>query len=224
MCGRFSLGTSATTLAAQFDLAALPGWRPRYNIAPTQPAPTVVIPSTHPGRQFTLHHWGLVPPWATDPGIGARLINARAETVATRPAFRKAFRERRCLILADGFSEWQRQGRRKQPFYFRLRDGRPFAFAGLWEHWEAPGGGARDSCTLLTTTANPVVGAIHDRMPVILAPENYALWLDPAVQAADRLQPLLHPYPAEEMLAYPVSTEVNNPGNDIPECIEPLAK
>jgi putative SOS response-associated peptidase YedK len=224
MCGRFSLGTSATTLAAQFDLADLPAWTPRYNIAPTQPVATVVRQSGDVPRAFKVDRWGLVPPWAKDPGIGARLINARAETVATKPAFRKAFRERRCLILADGFYEWQRQGRRKQPFYFRLRDGRPFAFAGLWEHWDDPEGGARDSCTILTTTANLVVGAIHNRMPVILAPQDYALWLDPAVQAADRLQPLLHPYPAEEMLAYPVSLRVNNPGNDSPECIEPLAE
>ncbi|MGD0265648.1 MAG: SOS response-associated peptidase [Candidatus Methylomirabilota bacterium] len=132
MCGRFSLGASATTLAAQFDLADLPAWSPHYNFAPAQVVPTLLRPAPDSGRQFRLLHWGLIPSWAEDPRIGNRLINARAETVATKPIFRRAFRERRCLILADGFYQWQRQDRRRQPFYIRLRDGRPFAFAGLW--------------------------------------------------------------------------------------------
>lgn len=223
MCGRFSLGTPATTLAAQFELFEVPAWVPRYNIAPTQQAPTVVRATLHPARQFTLHRWGLIPPWAKDPGIGSQLINARAETVATKPAFRKAFRERRCLILADGFYEWQRLGRHKQPFYIRMRDGWPFAFAGLREHWEGSEGVAIDSCTILTTTANELVGTLHERMPVILTPEDFGLWLDPGVQEIERLQSLLRPYPSEEMTAYPVSTRVNNPTNDSPECVEPTA-
>jgi putative SOS response-associated peptidase YedK len=132
MCGRFGLGASATTLAAQFDLADLPAWSPHYNFAPAQVVPTLLRPAPDSGRQFRLLHWGLIPSWAEDPRIGNRLINARAETVATKPIFRRAFRERRCLILADGFYQWQRQDRRRQPFYIRLRDGRPFAFAGLW--------------------------------------------------------------------------------------------
>jgi len=223
MCGRFSLGASATTLAAQFDLADLPAWTPRYNIAPAQEVLSVIRTPDDPRRHSRLHRWGLVPSWAKDPGIGNRMINARAETVAIKPAFRHAFRERRCLVLADGLYEWQSQGRRKQPFYIRLRDGRPFAFAGLWEHCESPEGAALDSCTLLTTTPNDRLRPLHDRMPVILAPEDYDLWLDLSVQEVERLQSLLRPYPAEEMTAFPVSTRVNNPANDSPECTERLA-
>jgi putative SOS response-associated peptidase YedK len=223
MCGRFSLGTPATTLVAQFDLLEIPLWKPRYNIARTQDVLVVVRDPAHLHRQARRHRWGLIPPWANDPGIGSRMINARAETVATKPAFRKALKERRCLLLADGFYERQRQGGRKQPFYIRLRDGRPFAFAGLWEHWERPDVPPLDTCTILTTTSNDLVGGIHHRMPVILAPGDYDLWLDPGIQEVQRPQPLLCPYPAEEMTADPVSTRANNPANDSPECLEPVA-
>jgi putative SOS response-associated peptidase YedK len=222
MCGRFTLGATAATLAAQFDLANVPTWTPRYNIAPTQEVLVVLQPSPQANREARLHRWGLIPPWAKDPSIGNRMINARAETVATKPAFRRAFKERRCLLLADGLYEWQRQERRKQPFYIRLRDGRPFAFAGLWEHWEGSEGMAIQSCTILTTTSNEVVGRIHDRMPVILSPTDYDRWLDPSIQEPAVLQTLLRPYPADEMMAYPVSTRVNNPANDSPECVELL--
>ena len=222
MCGRFTLGATAATLAAQFDLANVPTWTPRYNIAPTQEVLVVLQPSPQANREARLHRWGLIPPWAKDPSIGNRMINARAETVATKPAFRRAFKERRCLLLADGLYEWQRQERRKQPFYIRLRDGRPFAFAGLWEHWEGCEGMAIQSCTILTTTSNEVVGRIHDRMPVILSPTDYDRWLDPSIQEPAVLQTLLRPYPADEMTAYPVSTRVNNPANDSPECVELL--
>ena len=222
MCGRFTLGATAATLAAQFDLANVPTWTPRYNIAPTQEVLVVLQPSPQANREARLHRWGLIPPWAKDPSIGNRMINARAETVATKPAFRRAFKERRCLLLADGLYEWQRQERRKQPFYIRLRDGRPFAFAGLWEHWEGSEGMAIQSCTILTTTSNEVVGRIHDRMPVILSPTDYDRWLDPSIQEPAVLQPLLRPYPADELMAYPVSTRVNNPANDSPECVELL--
>ena len=222
MCGRFTLGATAATLAAQFDLATVPTWTPRYNIAPTQEVLVVLQPSPQANREARLHRWGLIPPWAKDPSIGNRMINARAETVATKPAFRRAFKERRCLLLADGLYEWQRQERRKQPFYIRLRDGRPFAFAGLWEHWEGSEGMAIQSCTILTTTSNEVVGRIHDRMPVILNPTDYDRWLDPSIQEPAVLQTLLRPYPADEMMAYPVSTRVNNPANDSPECVELL--
>ncbi len=150
------------------------------------------------------------------------MINAQAETAATKPAFRAAFRKRRCLILADEFYEWKKEGRHKQPFHIRLRDRRPFAFAGLWEHWDKGEGAAIDSCTILTTTPNDLLRSLHHRMAVILAPEAYDLWLDPAIQEVKRLQPLLRPYPAEAMTAYPVSTRVNNPVNDLPECIAPL--
>jgi putative SOS response-associated peptidase YedK len=222
MCGRFTLGATAATLAAQFDLANVPTWTPRYNIAPTQEVLVVLQPSPQANREARLHRWGLIPPWAKDPSIGNRMINARAETVATKPAFRRAFKERRCLLLADGLYEWQRQERRKQPFYIRLRDGRPFAFAGLWEHWEGSEGMAIQSCTILTTTSNEVVGRIHDRMPVILNPTDYDRWLDPSIQEPAVLKPLLRPYSADEMMAYPVSTRVNNPANDSPECVELL--
>ncbi len=152
------------------------------------------------------------------------MINAQAETAATKPAFRAAFRKRRCLILADGFYEWKKEGRRKQPFHIRLGDGRPFAFAGLWEHWEGAEGKAIDFCTILTTTPNDLLRPLHHRMAVIMAPSDYDLWLDPAIQEVERLQPLLHPYPAEDMMAYPVSTRVNNPANDHPECVEPIQR
>ena len=224
MCGRFTLGATAATLAAQFDLANVPTWTPRYNIAPTQEVLVVLQPSPQANQEARLHRWGLIPPWAKDPSIGNRMINARAETVATKPAFRRAFKERRCLLLADGLYEWQRQERRKQPFYIRLRDGRPFAFAGLWEHWEGSEGMAIQSCAILTTTSNEVVGRIHDRMPVILSPTDYDRWLDPSIQEPAVLQTLLRPYPADEMTAYPVSTLVNSPANDNPGCIEPLPR
>ncbi len=220
MCGRFSLGTSATTLAAQFQLFETPAWTPRYNIAPTRDVLTVLKKPETPDRQARLLRWGLIPQWAEGPAVGSRMINARAETVATKPAFRRAFRERRCLVLADGFYEWQKQDRRKQPYFIRLRDERPFAFAGLWERWVPQDGQPIDSCTILTTVANDLIQPLHVRMPVIVAATDYETWLSPATQDLDRLHPLLRPYPAEEMIAYPVSTQVNNPANDTPECTE----
>ncbi len=222
MCGRFSLGASATTLVAQFDLFEAPAWTPRYNIAPTQEVLVVVKDPATASRQARRHRWGLIPSWAKDPAIGNQMINAQAETAATKPAFRVAFKKRRCLILADGFFEWKKENRHKQPYYIRLDDGRPFAFAGLWEHWEGPEGKAIDSCTILTATPNDLLRPLHHRMAVILPSSAYDRWLDPSIQEADRLQPLLQPYPSEEMTAYPVSTVVNNPANDTPRCTEPL--
>jgi putative SOS response-associated peptidase YedK len=165
--------------------------------------------------------WGLIPSWAKDPAMGAKLINARAETVAEKPSFRSAFRHRRCLVVADGFYEWQKQEGKKQPFYFRLQDGQPFAFAGLWESWKDPNGEVVDSCTILTTEANQLMQPIHDRMPVILASQDYDLWLDPTVQS-EQLQNLLQPFPSEAMVSYPVSTKVNKPTNDTPELVNSL--
>jgi putative SOS response-associated peptidase YedK len=222
MCGRFTLSASATDLVQQFELAGLPAWSPRYNIAPTQEVLTVLKVPEAPDRQARLLRWGLIPPWAEGPAAASRMINARAETVATKPAFRRAFKERRCLLLADGFYEWQRQERRKQPYYIRLRDSRPFAFAGLWERWAPQDGQPIDSCTIITTVANDRVRPLHLRMPVILPPADCDVWLDPSVQEAERLQPLLRPYPAEEIEAYTVSTRVNNTANDTPGCIERL--
>jgi putative SOS response-associated peptidase YedK len=152
------------------------------------------------------------------------LINAQAEAAATKPAFRASFRKRRCLILADGFYEWKREGRRKQPFHIRLLDGRPFAFAGLWEHWEGPEGKVIESCTILTASPNEVLRPLHHRMAVILPSVDYDLWLDSSVQEVERLQPVLRPYPAEQMTAYPVSAVVNYPANDSPSCTEPLGQ
>jgi putative SOS response-associated peptidase YedK len=222
MCGRFTLRTSGKAVADFFGLSEIPELPARFNIAPTQPVPAVRVSQDDGGRELALLRWGLIPGWAADPIIGNRMINARADTVATKPAYRQAFRQRRCLIVADGFYEWKKLNGKKQPYYIRLQDDRPFAFAGLWERWNR-GDAPIDSCTILTTDANELVGSIHDRMPVILNPADYDLWLDPGVQDAKRLEPLLGPYTGEAMMAWPVSTLVNNPKADEPRCIEPMA-
>lgn len=226
MCGRFTLTQSAKGLAEHFLLDEEFPLVPGYNIAPTQPVPVIRAGKTTK-REFDYLYWGLIPSWSKDPTIGARMINARSETVAEKPSFRTAFKRRRCLIAADGFYEWQQSspkktGAKKQPFYFQLQEHQPFGFAGLWEYWHSPDGGEIESCVILTTAANEQMQPIHDRMPVILSPDDYDLWLDPAVQSPDRLFPLLSPYPAEQMRHYPVSTQVNNPGHDSPDCIVPL--
>lgn len=220
MCGRFTLSQSAEAIASVFQLNQVPTLEPRYNIAPTQPVATVLQTSAHE-RQFQLLRWGLIPAWAKDATMGSRLINARAETVAEKPSFRSAFRHRRCLVIADGFYEWRRQDGKKQPFYFRMQNQQPFAFAGLWEHWQDPKGEAINSCTILTTEANELLQQIHERMPVILNPKDYNLWLDPTVQP-EQLQQLLQPYSSTAMTSYPVSTKVNKPTNDTPELINSL--
>jgi putative SOS response-associated peptidase YedK len=168
---------------------------------------------------LALLRWGLIPPWATDPGIGNRLLNARAETVADKPSFRSAFRQRRCLIPASGFYEWQQAGRRKQPYFIRPRDGRLFALAGLWERWQGPDGTV-ETCAVLTTGANELMRPLHERMPVILGPESDGLWLDP-LTPADALRGLLVPYPAERMEACPVGPRVADPRHEGPRCLEP---
>ncbi|WP_256478610.1 SOS response-associated peptidase [Chroococcidiopsis sp. CCMEE 29] len=219
MCGRFTLSQSAEAIASVFQLDEVPILEPRYNIAPTQLVPTVLQKPEQRKRQLQMLRWGLIPAWAKDPAMGARLINARAETVTEKPSFRSAFRHRRCLVIADGFYEWQRQNGKKQPFYFRMHNAQPFAFAGLWERWQDPNGEIVETCTILTTDANELLRPIHDRMPVILDPKDYDLWLDPAVENSESLQQILHPYSSEAMTSYAVSTKVNNPGNDTPECI-----
>ena len=242
MCGRYSL-TKLENLLRQFAfLRFFPGPvpvpeppdRPRYNIAPTQPV--LVIANNHPDR---LEHfrWGLIPSWAKDASIGSRLINARAETLATKPAFRTALRRRRCLVPADGFFEWRvepvqaqgrpvrqaqgKPGKTKTPMYIRLKGGGLFAFAGLWDVWHSPDGSEIPSCTLITGEPNELVKPIHDRMPVILPKEAYGQWLNPKEQEPAALTELLQPYPASKMEAYPVSRAVNSPKNDSPACIEP---
>lgn len=222
MCGRFTLRAPPSVVAAQFGLFETPAWAPRFNIAPTQPVIAIRCLATGAGqRQAVWLRWGLVPHWAEDPKIGNRLINARSETVATKPAFRMALRRRRCLVLADGFYEWKKEGSVRQPSFIRFRDDRVFAFAALWDAWEGAEHGAVESCTLLTTQPNAVVAPLHDRMPVILPPEHYAIWLDPAIEDPGRLLPLLGPYPPDEMEAYAVTRRVNNPAWDDPQCAQP---
>jgi len=222
MCGRFTLSTSTQTLVRLFELTDVPEIEVRYNIAPTQEIPAVRVSRGKAARELVRLQWGLVPAWAKDPAMGSKLINARSETVIEKPSFRAAFKSRRCLIPADGFYEWGQVEGRKQPFYFRRRDGQPFAFAGLWEHWEDEQQRSIDSCTILTTSANDVVRPVHERMPVILAPEDFALWLDPTVRDTEQLQALLRPYPADQIVAYPVGTAVNSARHDAADCIEPL--
>jgi putative SOS response-associated peptidase YedK len=222
MCGRFTLTTPIPVLAEWFLFPEAAPQPARYNIAPTQAIAAVRATADAGKRELCFLRWGLIPSWADDPAIGNRLINARSETAANKPSFRSAFRQRRCLILADGFYEWQKLGTRKQPYYFRMREGKPFAFAGLWERWEKDGT-AVESCTILTTSANDLLRSVHERMPVILAPADYEQWLDPAVRQPEELQPLLRAFPAEAMTAYPVGLVVNNPRNETPQCIEPAA-
>jgi putative SOS response-associated peptidase YedK len=167
--------------------------------------------------------WGLIPAWTKDLKKAREPINAKAETVADLPSFRDAFRRRRCLIPADGFYEWKQEGGRKQPVYIRMKDGEPFAFAGLWEHWEGQDGHVIESCTLLTTEPNELLAQVHTRMPVILDPTDYNQWLDPDVQEVTDLKPVLHPYPPDQMTYYPVNLRVNNPRNDDRLCVEPLS-
>jgi putative SOS response-associated peptidase YedK len=225
MCGRFALIDSGEAIAETFELSQAPVVAPRYNIAPTQPVAAVrMTPHRTQGeqqRELALLHWGLIPSWAKDPTMGSRLINARSETAAEKPSFRAAYKYRRCLVPASGFYEWQKVNGRKQPYFIHLQQEGPFAIAGLWEHWQGADGSEIESVTLLTTQANELVQPIHDRMPVIIAPADYALWLDTAVQHPGEIQPLLRPYPAEEMAAYAVSTVVNNPRNEGKACIVP---
>ncbi|MBN2130541.1 MAG: SOS response-associated peptidase, partial [Sedimentisphaerales bacterium] len=219
MCGRFTLRAPASVVAEQFAVFAMPPFTPRFNIAPTQPAPVVRMA---PHRECVALRWGLIPGWAKDPAIGARLINARAETAAAKPAFRASMRRRRCLVVADGFYEWRRQGKAKQPYFIHLRDDRPFGFAGLWESWEGAAEGPLETCTILTTEANSLIAPLHDRMPVILPPDAYEAWLDSAVADPGRLAPLLRPYAGDEMAAYPVSPYVNSPAHEGEKCVEPV--
>jgi putative SOS response-associated peptidase YedK len=222
MCGRFLLFTSGADLAEWLGLSEVPDLPPRYNIAPTQPV-VAVRAGPGDGRELVRLRWGLVPPWSTDLAIGNRLINARAETAADKPSFRAAFRQRRCLVSASGYYEWQGRAGNKQPIHFRLREGRAFAFAGLWERWQDPVGEVVESCAILTTEANDLVRQAHDRMPVIMDPDAFGLWLDPAVRDPAALGLLLRPYPAEAMLACPVGSWVNNPRNEGLACLAPPA-
>jgi len=221
MCGRYTLRTPVEKLAEEFGLedssVDLP---PNYNVAPTQGVAAVLAENGH--RRLEVLRWGLIPPWADDPQIGSRMINARAETAHEKPSFRRAFRERRCLIPADGFYEWKRTNGTKQPYYIHMKEGRPFAFAGLWESWREEDGPEVRSCAILTTRPNALASEIHDRMPVILPAGSREAWLDPEAEKEELLA-LLEPYPEDEMETYPVSRYVNSPQNNDPRCVEPAA-
>ena len=217
MCGRFTLRTPASVLVRQFAVDAGLQLPLRYNIAPTQQVP--VVRAVDGARQLAMTKWGLIPSWADDPKIGYSLINARSETAATKPSFRAAIKSRRCLIPADGFFEWKKDGKKKLPIYFRRQDDQPFAFAGLWERW-SKGAEPVESCTILTTSANELVRPFHDRMPVILSPNDYNAWLDPQTTDATNLTYLFVPFPIEELTAYPVNSVVNNARHEGADCIE----
>lgn len=221
MCGRYAQRTDAKKLAKEFKVAEVPSVEPRYNIAPTQEV--LAVSETGDGREMRFFKWGLVPSWAKDTSMGARLINARSETVAEKPSFRQAFKQRRCIIPADGFYEWQRSEGSKRPFFFRMRDERPFGFAGLWERWEGEDGRVINSCAILTTEANEVLRPVHDRMPVILHPDDYELWLDGDSRKLDLVKEMLRPYPAEEMTGYSVGVSVNSPRSQGARLIERAA-
>jgi putative SOS response-associated peptidase YedK len=222
MCGRFTQTFSSSDIAKAFNLARVPPLEPKYNIAPTQQVATILRSDPSSTREFRWLRWGLIPSWAKDSKMGAKLINARAESVAQKPSFRSAFRHSRCLIIADGFYEWQQQEERKQPFYIHQIDRLPFAFAGLFSTWQPKDGENISTCTIITTEANEIMQPIHKRMPVILEFTDYDLWLDPTVQQPELLQPLLQPLNSDKLKAYPVSTIVNNPRHDTPECLKSL--
>lgn len=221
MCGRFTLTIDPAELREAFADYSFPDqFAPRFNIAPTQP---ILAISNDARNRADFFIWGLIPSWAKDPSIGSRLINARAETLAEKPAFRGSYKYKRCLILADGFYEWQAQpsGKTKIPYFIFTRDHHPFAFAGLWDEWHSPDGGSIRTATIITTSPNELMAKLHNRMPVILSPRDYAQWLDSASRSSESLAALLKPYPAEEMSAHPVSTLVNSPSNDRAELIIP---
>ena len=219
MCGRFALAVPGKNLATHFQMDSIPDLAPRYNIAPTQTVPAVIRAGSGE-RALGMYRWGLIPFWADDMSIGPRLINARAETAAEKPAFRAAFRRQRCLIPVTGFYEWTREKTGKQPYYFHRQDGGLFAFAGLWELWEKDAEPVL-SCTILTTGPNEVMRPVHDRMPVIVSPENYEAWLDPGT-LPDAAQAILVPAAEDALTVYSVGTEVNSPRTDHPGLIEPL--
>ena len=221
MCGRYRLSRKKQILDDHFStVSGNEDWNPRYNIAPTQVVPVIRQNPRDPMRELSLFRWGLIPSWASDPKIATRMINARSETVTTKPAFKDAVRLRRCLIPADGFYEWKKTGKAKQPFCFEVNEGDLFAFAGIWDCWWSPTLEPVQTCTILTTLPNAVTSCVHDRMPVILDPADYDLWLDPGMKDEAEVCRLLRPYSAQSMRSYPVSERINNVLNDDKECSE----
>jgi putative SOS response-associated peptidase YedK len=222
MCGRYRLSRRKQVIEEYFGSAPWDDdWSPRYNIAPTQPVPVIRQNPKKPVRELSLMRWGLIPSWAKDSSAAAKMINARSETAVTKPAFRDPIRLRRCLIPADGFFEWKRTAKSKQPYCFEVNNGELFAFAGVWDRWKDPSGGWIKTFSILTITPNAVTSAVHDRMPVILDPESYDLWLDPGMQNVAAISELLKPYHTSRMRSYPVSTRVNYVANDDEECSRP---
>lgn len=222
MCARYSLHQSNALIADLFDLQWEPELQPRYNIAPTTQVPAVIEKDGK--RELDFFKWGLVPSWAKDPSVGVKMINARSETASEKPSFRSAFKHRRCLIVADGFFEWHTENGKKQPYYLSMKDGKPFAFAGLWETWRPVDDNDQElrTCTILTCGPNTLLKPIHDRMPVILPPESYDTWLDPEFDQIDALNALMVPFDAATMQMYPVTTKVGNPRYDSAENVVPV--
>src|SRR3984885_8215815 len=223
MCGRYRLSRRKQIIEEHFDsISGEEDWSPRYNIAPTQPIPVIRQNPKEPIRELSLMRWGLIPSWASNPSGAAQMINARSETVATKPAFRDALKSRRCMIPADGFYEWMRTGKARQPYCFEVNEGKLFAFAGLWDRWKDPSGQWVKSCSILTTSPNAVTSALHDRMPVILNPDCFDLWLDPGMHDVRVVFDMLKPFDARLMRSYPVSSRVNHVANDDGACSTPV--
>jgi putative SOS response-associated peptidase YedK len=217
MCGRFTFDIPLEVLVEIFGLKEVMAVRSSYNIAPTQQVAVVRQVSDH--NSLVPMKWGLVPHWAKDPAIGSQMINARAETVAEKPSFRHAIKYHRCIVPASGFFDWKHEGKSKQPYYFRMKNGRPFGFAGIWEEWKAPDGSLLDTFSILTTTANDLVATVHERMPVILPPEEYGTWLNKHLTDPEELKQFYEPFPAALLDAYQVSDRVNTVRNNGPENI-----
>ena len=223
MCGRYRLSRRKQVVEEYFDTAPWDyDWSPRYNIAPTQPVPVIRQHPKESFRQLSLMKWGLIPHWAKDPSISASTINAKSETAATKPAFRDPLKFRRCLIAASGFYEWKRTGTSKQPYCIEVNEGELFAFAGLWDGWKNAAGQWIKTCSILTTIPNAVTATVHDRMPVILRPDSYDMWLDPRMQNLAAVCELLKPYDAALMRCYPVSSRINHVANDDEESSRPV--
>jgi putative SOS response-associated peptidase YedK len=223
MCGRYRLSRRKQVVEKYFDtVAGEEDWSPRYNIAPTQPIPVIRQNPKQPVRELSLIRWGLIPSWARDSSAAAKMINARSETASTKPAFRDALKSRRCLIPADGFYEWAKTGKAKQPYCFEVNERELFAFAGIWDRWNDRSGNAVETCSILTTTPNALTSAVHDRMPVILDPDSYDLWLDPWMKDVAAASELLKPFDARLMRCYPISIRINHVANDDEECSAPV--
>jgi putative SOS response-associated peptidase YedK len=223
VCGRYRLSRRKQLVEEYFDCGSEePDWTPRYNIAPTQPLPVIRQNPKEPVRELALTRWGLIPSWAKNSSGAARMINARSETATTKSAFGDAMKSRRCLIPADGFYEWARTGKAKQLYCFEINEGQLFAFAGLWDRWKDPSGQWVKSCSILTTTPNAVASTVHDRMPVILDPDDYDVWLDPGMRDVGVATDLLKPCDARLMRRYPVSARVNSVVNDDEACSAPV--